>query len=94
MPTTEETLTLSQVRTIRVQGSAEIITRIIFREPASSSFSSQDDPKSYLVEALGAKARFGGIGGAVSWKGRYVQHPPMVLSDHLRWSLARYHLLG
>ena len=72
MPT-QDSLTMSQVRTVRGDGKAEFITHDAVIQPGQHSFASQDELKAYLVEMLGAKTQHGGIGGSVSRKGKYVR---------------------
>jgi hypothetical protein len=72
MPT-QDSLTMSQVRTIRGGGKAEFVTHDAVIQPGRYSFASQDVLNAYLVEMLGAKTQRGGIGGSVSCKGKYVR---------------------
>ena len=72
MPT-QDSLTMSQVRTIRGDGKAEFVTHDAVIQPGRHSFASQDELNAYLVEMLGAKTQRGGIGGSVSCKGKYVR---------------------
>jgi hypothetical protein len=69
----QDSLTMSQVRTIRGDGKAEFVTHDAVIQPGRHSFASQDDLNAYLVEMLGAKTQRGGIGGSVSRKGKYVR---------------------
>ena len=72
MPT-QDSLTMSQVRTIGGDGEAEFVTHDAVIQPGRYSFASQDELNAYLVEMLGAKKQHGGIGGSVSCKGKYVR---------------------
>ena len=72
MPT-QESLTMSNIRTMRGEGQAEFVTHDAVVQPGQSSFASQDEFNTYLVKMLGAKTLRGGIGGSVSCKGTYVR---------------------
>jgi hypothetical protein len=72
MPT-QDPLTMRQVRTIREDGGAELVTGGEAIQPGRHSFTSQDELNAYLVEALGGKAERGGIGGYLSRKGKYMR---------------------
>ena len=72
MPT-QESLTMSNIRTMRGEGQAEFVTHDAVIQPGQSSFASQDEFNAYLVKMLGAKTQRGGIGGSVSCKGTYVR---------------------
>ena len=69
----QDTLTMSQVRTILGDGKAEIVTHDAVIQPGRHSFASQDELNAYLVEVFGAKTQRSGIGGSLSCKGKYVR---------------------
>jgi hypothetical protein len=70
---TQDLLTMRQVRTIRSDGEAEFVTRGTVIRPGRDSFASEGELDAYLVDELGGKAEHGGVGGFLSRKGKYVR---------------------